>query len=167
MPLADDLLIQARMLATVDPGIPLQANLRRSISAAYYAVFHLLVAEAVEWTVPKRPAGLSARVARLFSHSEMDKVCRTFTNRQLPDRLAALLNNKVPIELRTVAEVFSELQDARHLADYDTGVDTTRTETLILLDRAQSAFDAWETLRGTEEASAFLTALAFGPWWSK
>ena len=42
----EDLLKQAARLATLDVKKPKQANLRRAISSAYYAVFHLLVDEA-------------------------------------------------------------------------------------------------------------------------
>jgi uncharacterized protein (UPF0332 family) len=42
----EDLLKQAVRLATLDIKKPKQANLRRAISSAYYAVFHLLVDEA-------------------------------------------------------------------------------------------------------------------------
>jgi uncharacterized protein (UPF0332 family) len=38
--LHDDLLAQAEHLARVDKKKPKQANLRRAVSAAYYALFH-------------------------------------------------------------------------------------------------------------------------------
>ena len=41
-----DLLEQAARLARLDTQKPKQANLRRAISSAYYALFHLLVDEA-------------------------------------------------------------------------------------------------------------------------
>ena len=41
-----DLLQQAFHLATIDAKKPKQANLRRAVSSAYYAVFHLLIDEA-------------------------------------------------------------------------------------------------------------------------
>lgn len=39
----DDLLRQAERLAKLDPKRPRQANLRRAVSSAYYALFHFLV----------------------------------------------------------------------------------------------------------------------------
>jgi hypothetical protein len=42
----EDLLEQAVRLATLDAKKPKQVNLRREISSAYYALFHLLVDEA-------------------------------------------------------------------------------------------------------------------------
>ena len=41
-----DLLEQALRLAKLDAKKPKQANLRRAISSAYYALFHMLVNEA-------------------------------------------------------------------------------------------------------------------------
>ncbi len=46
MPLAQDLLEQARHLANREPKRPKQASLRRAVSRAYYALFHLLTAAA-------------------------------------------------------------------------------------------------------------------------
>ncbi len=43
----DDLLEQAQHLAQREPKRPKQASLRRAISSAYYALFHLLISEAV------------------------------------------------------------------------------------------------------------------------
>lgn len=44
MSLPNELLAQARHLATKEPRRPRDASLRRSVSAAYYALFHLLTA---------------------------------------------------------------------------------------------------------------------------
>ena len=44
MSLPEDLLEQAVHLATLDARRPKQANLRRAVSTAYYALFHLLTA---------------------------------------------------------------------------------------------------------------------------
>ena len=46
MTLANDLLAQAKHLATKEPRRPRDASLRRAVSSAYYALFHLLTAEA-------------------------------------------------------------------------------------------------------------------------
>jgi hypothetical protein len=46
MSLHGDLLQQAEHLARLEPRRPRQASLRRAISTAYYALFHLLIHEA-------------------------------------------------------------------------------------------------------------------------
>ncbi|MGA2134701.1 MAG: hypothetical protein ABSH50_20640 [Bryobacteraceae bacterium] len=70
----DDLLTQALQLVRVDP--PTQLTLRRAVSAAYYAVFHFLIAEATSnWNnVPLRSA-----LGRAYDHSVM----KTASNRIL------------------------------------------------------------------------------------
>ena len=47
MSLHENLLVHAEALVTMDRTKPRQANLRRAVSAAYYALFHLLIHEAV------------------------------------------------------------------------------------------------------------------------
>lgn len=47
MSFADDLLTQAYHLANKERKNPKQASLRRAVSTAYYALFHLLIDEAV------------------------------------------------------------------------------------------------------------------------
>ena len=72
-----DLLRQARHLATREPRRPSQASLRRSVSTAYYALFHLLVDEAVRrMVVSTRPPRLSEARLRSWQHDEGGKdVC--------------------------------------------------------------------------------------------
>src|SRR5438132_9883570 len=68
MAFADDLLGLAQHLASLYPAHPHQASLRRAVSTAYYALFHLLVSEAtLNWArVELRPA-----LGRLFDHGPM------------------------------------------------------------------------------------------------
>ena len=47
--LHDDLLAQARHLATRERRRPKQASLRRAVSAAYYALFHYLIDDVVRF----------------------------------------------------------------------------------------------------------------------
>ena len=62
-----DLIEQAEHLVYLDPGKPKQANLRRAVSAAYYALFHYLVLEACRTQMdnvrssPKDPIGCTKR----------------------------------------------------------------------------------------------------------
>jgi uncharacterized protein (UPF0332 family) len=44
----DDLLQQALQPVHKEPRNPKQASLRRGVSTAYYALFHLLISEAVQ-----------------------------------------------------------------------------------------------------------------------
>src|SRR5712664_67396 len=74
MAFPDDLLEQAQHLAQREPKRPKQASLRRAVSTAYYALFHLLITETTKnW---KRPAERFT-LARMFEHTLMGKVCTT------------------------------------------------------------------------------------------
>jgi uncharacterized protein (UPF0332 family) len=167
MGLAEDLLSQAHHLVALDPKRPKQASLRRAISTSYYAVFHLLTANAALRFIPKRPVGLVARVARALSHQEMRKACQAFKSTPLAEPLLTLVGQLPSEQLRNIASDFIELQEQRHKADYDTGTNFSRKEAKALLATAESIFVTWRRIENTDEATVFLAALAFGARWSK
>ena len=165
MSLADDLLEQAEHLAGREPRRPKQASLRRAISTAYYALFHLLVGEAVSRVV----TGTELRhlVARAFGHTEMKKACQIFARGQLLPHLAAVARSPVPPDLQLVAGTFVALQEARHLADYNTGRRFTRTDVLRHLRDAQDAFRAWDRVKVQPITQVYLVALLVGDRWNR
>lgn len=66
----DDLLQEAFDLVERNPGNAKQADLRRAASAAYFALFHLLISEAVaHWNMDRSRESL----ARMFDHKIMVK----------------------------------------------------------------------------------------------
>lgn len=75
MPFHDELLKQASSLLAWDDS---EAGARRAVSAGYYALFHLLVTEAVERMIPSEPAGLRIQARRAFTHANMLTVCDQF-----------------------------------------------------------------------------------------
>ena len=166
MNFAMQLLTVARKLAIEPSEEAFQASPRRSLSTTYYALFHLLVEEAVATLVPSTPPGLRSRVSRTFVHNEINKVCGQFSKPLNPE-LKALLPAGVPDDLRLVAETFSQLQQVRHRADYDPDFVTIRSFALLRINEAARAFSAWQRVRSSDEANVFLTALAFGARWSK
>src|SRR5437667_2139211 len=72
MPFPDHLLEQAQLLTNLNQRRPRQASLRRAVSTAYYALFHLLISDACRSVVPG-PASVLLRnqIARAFTHREM------------------------------------------------------------------------------------------------
>ena len=108
MAYADDLLQLARDITSLHPNEAHQPSLRRALSTAYYALFHLLISDAVaSCSDPKLRASLS----RMFDHGPL---------RQASDNKVAKLNDffkqrppKGPEydfneRLYSVAETFSE-----------------------------------------------------------
>lgn len=165
MALHHDLLEQAGHLARREPNRPRQASLRRAVSAAYYAVFHLLASEGARLLAPSRPRGLRLQIQRGFSHREMRDVCRQFVAGSPASPTRAL--SALPIEpaLRSVCETFVLLQDARHKADYDLTRAFDRLDVVNLIAAAQDAFGNWATVRSAPNASVFLAALLLQRQW--
>lgn len=163
MSLPDDLLVLARELVNRDPTKPKQANLRRAISTAYYAVFHLLVRDSAARLVPGANEPLRNLVARAFNHGDMKKLCQSYASGGLPQPLRSIGATASP-ELRAVADGFVNLQQARHEADYDMARNIRRLEALGLVDRAQAAFDHWRGIQDPE-ARIFSTALLLAMHW--
>ena len=168
MALADDLLEHARHLARREPTRPRQASLRRAVSAAYYALFHLLAAEGVRMVSPSRPPGLRAQVGRAFAHADMRSVCRQFAGLVgLSEQLRPLVSQPIEPGLISVARSFLEAQAARHAADYDVAQSFTRLDVLEMIGNVQSAFENWERARTTPNATVFLTALLLHRQWGR
>jgi hypothetical protein len=158
MSLPRDLLIQARHLATKDKGRPLQASLRRSISSAYYALFHLLASDGAIVVAAGGSKRLRERVQRTFDHGTMREVCKSLGDGQVPRFLDQIVQ-PIPPEIIEVAKTFVDLQAARHVADYDMSSPHDRLTALEKIKQAESAFGVWSKVRQTEEARAFLIAL--------
>ena len=161
---AEDLLEQAEHLAQRELKKPRQASLRRSASAAYYALFHLLVREAAKRFSPQNPSGLQQLWQRAFVHAEMKEVCSKFASGN-PKNLQSLLPDKPHPDLITVAKAFVDLQEARHRADYDLSRAVSRQDAIDRIKIAQNAFHAWNSIRNTPDAAVFLSALLLGKRW--
>jgi hypothetical protein len=110
----DDLLQQAIQLVHKEQKRPRQASLRRGVSAAYYALFHLLISESVaNWN----RHNLRPSLGRAFDHAPMKSTSyRVLSSQTFP------FTGEDPLvveKLRRVASAFVQLQDKRHTADYD------------------------------------------------
>ncbi len=168
MSLHGDLLAQARSLLRREPRRPKQASLRRTVSTAYYALFHLLIHEATRMLVSGAALdNLRTLVARAFAHTTMNEACRSFAAAQLPAAVAAVAPGPVPRDLREVAQAFVDLQEARHEADYDLALRFSRSEAQALVDQAERAFAAWQRVRGTATAKVFLASLLLWRDWRR
>jgi len=161
MSLSSDLLEQASQLVRNEPRKPKQASLRRAVSAAYYALFHLLGEEAA---ARLKARFLSSVIRRVLQHGEMKAICGLYSAGKLPDR-APYSNRSVSQELAVVATAFVDLQEARHKADYDPSFRINRTVALRLIERTLGAFRSWKRIRRSEEATLFLFALLFHSRW--
>jgi len=148
----DDLLAHALQLVHATP--PSQLTLRRAVSAAYYAVFHYLIAEATSnWS----NAPLRTALARAYDHGIM----RTASNRILNPKEFPYVgeNPAVVTNLRFVAQTFSQLQEDRHFADYNLTKDLDPVEALTQVKSAEKIFNTWPSIRTEQIAQAYLVSL--------
>ena len=153
MAFADDLLEQAYHLANKESDNPTQASLRRSVSTAYYALFHLLIDEAVsKWAVERHRSAL----ARTIEHKAMKKVCddciKNFHSSGKPESGVKLMN---------VAKSFPVLQQWRLIADYDGSFFWSRTDAIGQIGLARAAFEDWRAIRTEDSAQDYLLSLLF------
>jgi uncharacterized protein (UPF0332 family) len=160
MTLAADLIEQAERLATLEPGEPKQASLRRAVSAAYYGLFHMLTAEAAACVVPDRPDRLAPLVQRTFDHGSMKRVCLGFATYRGSGPLLELLEGQLDDGIRRMAKTFIDLQQARQAADYDMLHTLTREETVSVVADLRDAIAEWRRIAGTPNHAVFLVALA-------
>ena len=152
MALPEDLLKQAFLLLNKESKNPKQASLRRAVSTAYYALFHLLVQEAsANWS----RKDMRDYLARAFEHGTMLKACRSTEN----ESYAASVSPQVVAKLRSVARAFRELQEQRHLADYSNATRWDRIKAAAKVNQCQSAFIDWKSIRNEYVAQRYLVSL--------
>ncbi|HXB72366.1 MAG TPA: hypothetical protein VNY05_29275 [Candidatus Acidoferrales bacterium] len=159
MAFADDLLELAQDIANLPADSRRQAIMRRAISTAYYALFHLLISEA---TLNWARAELRPTLGRLFDHGPMYTAS---TNKEA--ELNAYFNNnpaesterEIAEHLRTVANTFVQAQQRRIDADYNMGNEVTEIEMLTQLETVTEAFKSWEIIRDDATAQAYLLSM--------
>lgn len=148
----DDLLAHALTLVHMHPRSEL--TLRRAVSAAYYAVFHLLIFEATEhWD----NNSLRATLGRAYDHGLM----KTTSNRILNGQEFPYANeNPVVVrDLREIAQGFSQLQEDRHFADYNLTKPLDPSDALRQVKVAEKIFITLPTIKMEQTVQEYLTLL--------
>lgn len=152
MGLGDELLEDAHHLADKGVADQRKSYMRRAISTAYYAVFHLFVEDFVEhWEFPDR----RARLGRMFNHGPMRNAAFTPKDKRNPTPLEQ--------ELIDVIAAFEQLQRDRQRADYDSGWKLVETDVRNSVTLAEEVFTRWRKIRDEDIARHHL--LMFGAKW--
>lgn len=162
----EHLLEQADRLVEAPPaGPPRQVDVRRAISAAYYAVFHHVAAAAADEVIGKtlRQTSRYALVYRSIDHRVLRELCDGVRKSTLPARLAphapeAGFGKNIP----EFAAGLIELQDKRHEADYDPSGLVRTADALAAVRTARSAIQRFEKA-SLKRRKAFLALLLFPP----
>jgi uncharacterized protein (UPF0332 family) len=152
MAFAEDLLKQAFLLLNKESKNPTQASLRRSVSTAYYALFHLLIQDAsANWS------RLDTRdyLARAFEHKTMKEASSRAENATYERSVSP----QVVAKLRSVAKAFRELQFQRHLADYSNATKWDRTKASAKVNQSKTFFSNWKSIRNEYVAQRYLVSL--------
>ena len=106
MGVADDLLILAERLAQPSSEAPEQVCFRRSVSTAYYALYHLLVDGAVaKWN---GSVAVQLGLQRAFQHKNMKEISASIAKVRWQGWSGS--EHLVPTALRNVARTFVLLQ---------------------------------------------------------
>ena len=152
----EQLIALARMLAGAPDygerrGRPQQVQLRKAVSAAYYAMFHALAGSNADTLI-----GASSQFRRLPAWTQ---TYRALDHGFAKSRMQSGMNAFAPA-IQTFARTFVDLQSRRHLADYDPNAEFSRSQTLRLIDRAEAAIIAFETADVTER-KAFAAHVLF------
>ncbi len=150
-PYPAELLASAIALWEVQPQT--QANLRRAVSTAYYAIFHLLIDEGCRnWARPEQ----RDRLSRMFEHRTM----ATASSRRAEEHKGAR-EGTPESRLRTVAATFRRLQEVRHIADYDLTPTMSPAQVRVWISEVERAFDTWQLIRDEQIAHDYLFSLLF------
>jgi hypothetical protein len=148
----EDLLNQAFLLLNKGPKAPSQASLRRSVSTAYYALFHLLIQEAsANWSRDDTRDYL----ARAFEHKTMKEASTRAENATYDPSVPP----QVVAKLRSVARAFRQLQLERHLADYSNATKWDRVKASSKVNQSKTAFSEWKAIRNEYVAQRYLVSL--------
>ena len=162
MHLAADLLAHAARLATdAEHSGTGQVDLRRAVSASYYAAFHLLTMTAAEsWAVGRE----RQRFARLFEHGKL-RTAFLALPAKLKERLggnASADDQKVADRLAAIGKEFVALQQDRNSADYDNSRVWSYTEVEDVILRAHGLYLSWNVISRTPFAESFFLDMLGG-----
>lgn len=163
----NNLIELAKTIAELDRKKPRQANLRRAVSTAYYGMFHYLVDEVCCAQKGTQNAQKEHRyaLARAFVHTSMKDACVSFAGGTLKGAIIKGLprdasgNYPIPIEIRNIAGTFVELQEKRHLADYDLSETFRKVEVMRLIEQVELHIDAFRLLPVSDTRKFFLACL--------
>jgi hypothetical protein len=151
------------MLAEVGAGSPpSDAQLRRAVSSAYYALFHRVVrAGAQRFMGP----GTEARpgynlIYRGFTHSRLKDVCKRLDITPLAPRMQEQLGRQsVGQDMRDFASGFVALQELRELADYDSQTVFRPSDAIGSVEAADLALLAFDRTAPEEQADVLALML--------
>lgn len=154
-----------RLLEPATVGAPRQVDLRRAISAAYYGLFHAVLAAAADHFVgaTKRDTKQYALVYRSVDHRRLGEVASDLSRDLTKSKVEAY----IPVSgfaqsTRLFFRAIVELQQRRNAADYDPLLRFRISDALQAVNTARTALKHFRDSRAAER-DAFLALLLFRP----
>jgi hypothetical protein len=158
----EHLLDQAQKLAAPSGAPPRQVDLKRAISATYYAVFHAILTAVADQIVGVRRRNTPEyeMVFRSLSHKTLRDVCDGLAKGNSGKQSAVIPPGGFSAELIRVAEAVVILQEQRHSADYDPLYRATPTDVIAAIQLSRDALRRWAIVPAPQRR-LFLLMLAF------
>lgn len=143
LPNPDHYLDQAEKLIRWSGGR--QAELRRAISTAYYAVFHTVMRAAADAYLGRSNQKTEdyARAYRHIDHDNLKNVCAQYKKQAADHDESATLANS---DLRAFAQAVVELHARRNAADYDPSLDLRVSDARAVVAAARDAIERFGNL---------------------
>jgi hypothetical protein len=142
-----------------------QVDIRRSISATYYALFHAASIEAADSLVGDRDRETEryGLVYRSIDHGALRRLCEEVQKPNLTEKYRRFQpEGGFAASIKGFAATVVELQRKRHDADYDPLVRFSRTEARFLITGARTALTRFRGV-GNDQRLIFVTLLLFTP----
>ena len=118
-------------------GRPRQAELRRAVSAAYYALFHALARCCADTLVGATPA--------IRSRSAWTQTYRALEHGYAKNQCLRPAMDMFPPEIQEFGKAFAEMQRNRTIADYATESELSRAETMRLINQIEEVIADFAT----------------------
>lgn len=158
-------------LAQSPPSLNTEAELRRSVSTAYYAVFHLIVDSAISKLIPDENTPAQNFARRVPTHTALKATCASLVARggqatpiDVPKQWKeAGCSGPVDPALSSFAENVIALHAGRERADYDLGVVFPPLDAEMLLVKATAVFAAVGDGLPEPQWTLFLTTILLNP----
>jgi uncharacterized protein (UPF0332 family) len=161
----DHLFEQADKLITPQTGRPRQVDIRRAISAAYYAIFHATITAAADQFVgmTNRDESRYGLLYRSVDHKWLRELC----NEVQKSTPSSSFRPYTPSggfggDIAAFAAAVVALQVNRHTADYDVMVRMNRSDAVLAIAEARAALGRFDRAN-QQQRLAFLSLLLFSP----
>ncbi len=159
-----ELLASAKLLlrrARGERGRLSRARVRRSISTAYYSLFHFLLDEATLTLVGERATRARRRriLARTLSHRGTLSALNKFKGEFVAADIAEFVRRgsgtgpvPSPLFARIFAKTFEDALNKRHDADYDLNKVLTERDARTIIERVETAMSVWQAASGARDS---------------